>query len=67
MSSFVARMLLPEMLSTACSETLAHGREPEVRARGAVPGDMWLKYRGTLSSLEVLDLSTQELLYLYDN
>lgn len=64
MSSFVARMLLSKMLSAACSETLAHGREPEVRVRGAVPGD---KYRGTLSNLEVLDFSTQELLYLYDN
>lgn len=66
MSSFVARMLLSKMLSAACSETLAHGREPEVRVRGAVPGEMWLKYRGTLSNLEVLDLSTQELVYLYD-
>ena len=43
MSSFVARMLLSKMLSAACSETLAHGREPEVRVRGAGPGEMWLK------------------------
>ena len=28
-------------LSAACSETLAHGREPGVGCNGAGPGKMW--------------------------